>query len=122
MNEISAEELFALPENSYELIDVRDEGLTIYGMIPGAIHICYEELETGTDEKIERIPKEKKLVFYCEIGRKTREMEELPSLKGRECLSLSGGYIGYVRYVLSRNQGENEKQNKAYKRDCKKSP
>ena len=37
MKEISIDELRGLPRDSYELIDIRDEELTLYGMIPGAV-------------------------------------------------------------------------------------
>ena len=85
MNEISFEEVCQLPKGSYELIDIRGEGLIQYGMIPGALHICFEELQNGCCEEIVSIPMEKKLIFYCEIGRKTRDMvaqnaDVLPSL------------------------------------------
>lgn len=37
MKEITVEQLHNLPPDSYELIDIRDDGLVEYGMIPGAI-------------------------------------------------------------------------------------
>ena len=111
MNEISLDELLRLPQNSYELVDIREEGVRKYGMIPGAVSVSREELLCGSSTKLEAVPKEKKLVFYCEIGRKTRDMEEPASLEGRECFSLVGGYIGYIRSGLSENQ--KEKQQKA---------
>ena len=52
MNEISLKEFFVLPKNSYELIDIRDQGLILYGSIPGASHISLEELEDGNCGKI----------------------------------------------------------------------
>ena len=67
MKEISYEELRELQDDSYELIDIRDEGMTLYGMIPGAINIYIEDLENS--EKLKAIPKDKKIVFYCEVGR-----------------------------------------------------
>ena len=39
--------------------------------------------------------KTKKLVLYCQIGRKSREIDE-DLLEGRECYSLEGGYIAIV--------------------------
>ena len=74
MKEITYEELRALPKDSYQLIDIRDEGLVAYGMIPGAINIYVEELEGSQELSI--IPKEKKLIFYCEIGRMSREIDD----------------------------------------------
>ena len=71
MKEITLEELNKLDKNSYTLIDIRDEGLVAYGMIPGAVNICMEELEEERCSRIDEIPADKKLVFYCEIGRKS---------------------------------------------------
>ena len=47
MNEITPEELRKWPKDSYELIDIRDDGLAAYGMIPGALHIPIETIEEG---------------------------------------------------------------------------
>ncbi len=113
MNEISAEELFSMSKGSCQLIDIRDEGLTLYGMIPGAVSISFEELQSGSCTKLETISKEKKLVFYCEIGRQTRDMEKPAFLKDRECFSLAGGYIGYIRSGLSDKETQKKRQQKA---------
>lgn len=93
MKEITVEQLHNLPPDSYELIDIRDDGLVEYGMIPGAIHIDLEELEKGRNSKIEAIAKDKVLILYCEIGRRSREIEDLRCFEGRECLSLEGDHI-----------------------------
>ena len=111
MKEISIDELLGLPRDSYELIDIRDEELALYGMIPGALNINIDALEDN--EKINRIPKNKKLVFYCQIGRRSREIEDLGSLDGRECLSLKEGYMGYVRSGILANGNNEEIQHKA---------
>ena len=42
MKEITCDELKSLPEDSYVLIDIRDEGLREYGMIPGAVSVPTE--------------------------------------------------------------------------------
>ena len=47
MKEIKYEDLVKLPEDSYVLIDIRDEGLRAYGMIPGA-----EAIDLTLDENI----------------------------------------------------------------------
>ena len=113
MKEIKVEEVRMMPRDSYELIDIRDDGLVAYGMIPGAIHISRDELEKDTNSKLDAISKDKKLILYCEIGRKSRELDDLPSLLGRECLSLEGGYIGYIRDSLLHDSNTGEKQHKA---------
>ena len=113
MNEISIEELRRMPKDSYQLIDIRDEGLTLYGMIPGAINIPLDELESENCAEIEAIPKDKVLIFYCQVGRKSREIDDLTCLSGRNCLSLKGGYIGYIKTELLRDSDREAKQKKA---------
>ncbi len=112
MKEITYEELKKLPEDSFELIDIRDEGMTAYGMMPGAIHIYIEDLENS--EMLSGIPREKKLVFYCEIGRRSREIDDtVKCLEGRDCYSLSEGYVGYIRSGINSETDKNEKKKRA---------
>lgn len=114
MKEITINELKELPKDSYELIDIRDEGLTLYGMIPGAINVYIEELEIS--DKIKNIPSDKKLIFYCEVGRMSREIDDtLDYLNDRDCYSLADGYVGYVRAGISTDKDKQEKKEKAEK-------
>ncbi len=113
LREITAEELNMLEKGSYELIDIRDEGLRAYGMIPGAAAISFDEPEESYTKKIEDIPKEKKLVFYCQIGRRSAELDEYPCLEGRECISLKEGYVGFVRSGMTGDKDIEEKRNRA---------
>ena len=112
MKEITYDELKKSPKEDYELIDIRDEGLTVYGMIPGAVHIFIDDLENSA--KLAEIPRNKKLVFYCEIGRKSREIDDtLECFEGRECFSLSEGYVGFVRAGLQTEGNKEEKRQRA---------
>ncbi len=112
MKEITYDELNTLSREDYELIDIRDDGLTAYGMIPGAVHIFFNDLENS--EKLAKIPKGKKLVFYCEIGRRSKEIDDsLECFEGRECYSLSEGYMGFVRAGLKNAGDKEEKRNRA---------
>lgn len=113
MKEISLNDLRELPKDSYRLIDVRDEALASYGMLPGAIHVDMEELQKEDNAVIGDIPKDKKLILYCQIGKKTKEAEDLPSLNGREYYSLEGGYMAYLHDELSKMEAGGEKQKKA---------
>ena len=61
MKEITFDELKSMPKDSYQLIDIRDEGLVAYGMIPEAVNIFAPKLENSSELKL--IPKEKKVVF-----------------------------------------------------------
>lgn len=113
MEEITFENLKKWQKNSYVLIDIRDEGLVSYGMIPGAVHISMDELEAGDSSVMADIAPEKKMVFYCQIGRKSKEIGDLNSLADKECYSLAGGYIGYIRSEMLNEAEREEKQRKA---------
>ena len=112
MKEITYEELKGLKKETYELVDIRDEAMTAYGMIPGAVNIVVEDLENS--EVLKDISKDKKIIFYCEIGRRSREIEdELECLEGRDCYSLKDGYIGYVRAGMNSEEDLEAKREKA---------
>lgn len=113
MKEISLDEMRQLPEGSYKLIDVRDEALALYGMLPGAVRLDVDELEKEESAFISEIPKDMKLIFYCQIGQRTRELEDCPCLEGREYYSLADGYMGYLKDELSKFEKGGEKQQKA---------
>lgn len=113
MKEITYEELKALTEGSYALIDIRDESLRAFGTIPGSIAISFEDEENVIEDKLLEIPRDKKLVFFCEKGQRTGEMEDETSLKGRECYSLKGGYIGYVSRLMAEGSHDKERRKKA---------
>lgn len=112
MNEITFDELGEWSKDSYVLIDIRDEGLTAYGMIPGAVHFPIDEFTEKTESGSLPFEKTKKMVLYCQIGRKSREIDE-DLLEGRECYSLEGGYIGYVRSCVSSENNREERQKRA---------
>ena len=112
MKEITFDELKMMPNDSFRLIDIRDEGLTAYGMIPGAVNIFIDDLENS--DKLSDIPKDKKLVFYCEIGRRSREIDDtLECFELRECYSLKEGYVGYIRTGINSDSDKEEKRKKA---------
>ena len=113
MKEISFQELNKLLEDSYLLIDIRDEDLRAYGMIAGAMAIDTDASADKINDKIEGLPADRKLIFYCESGRKTRELDERAFPTGREYYSLEGGYIGYVRALTADESNIEEKRHKA---------
>lgn len=113
MKEITIEELKAMEKDSYKLIDIRDDSLVLYGMMPGAIHVSYNDLLEGNIDSIDNIPNDKKLIFYCQIGRKSQELDEFVSFDERECFSLADGYLGYIRNGLDNEDDREEKQHKA---------
>ena len=42
--QLSVQELFAMPENSYQLVDIRDERARSYGVIPGSVALNHRKL------------------------------------------------------------------------------
>ncbi|MCR5633410.1 MAG: ATPase [Eubacterium sp.] len=113
MKEISLEELNKLQKDTIILIDIRDEGLRTYGMIPGAISIDFDREPEEIQSDIAKLPYDKKLIFYCDVGRKTRDLDEDLVSQGRDCYSLEGGYIGYVRASMANEEDAEEKRQKA---------
>ena len=114
MNEINVSQLAKLPKESYELIDIRDEGSVPYGIIPGAIHVPIEELERETGTYLDKIDKDKKLVVYCQRGQKSVEITEKLEKYGRECWSLKGGYNAYLMSVIATDDEDfHQKKEKA---------
>ena len=115
MREITLEELENMKKGSFVLVDIRDEGLRAYGMIPGAVAIDFDADEDEIYHKISELPKDKKCIFYCEVGRKTRDIGDIPYLEGLDCYSLEGGYIGYVRSSMTKDVDGESRQKKAEK-------
>ena len=115
MREITLEELENMKKGSFVLVDIRDEGLRAYGMIPGSVAIDFEADEDEIYCKISELPKDKKCIFYCEVGRKTRDIGDIPYLEGLDCYSLEGGYIGYVRSSMTKDVDGESRQKKAEK-------
>ena len=114
MKEITYDELKALEKDSYVLIDIRDEGLVSYGMISGAINIYLEDIDVSPE--LLAIPKNKKLIFYCEIGRMSREIDDsIECLADRDCYSLAEGYVGYIRSGMRSDEDKEEKKTRAEK-------
>jgi tRNA(Ile)-lysidine synthase TilS/MesJ/rhodanese-related sulfurtransferase len=113
MKEISLEKLEQLDKDSYVLVDIRDESARDYGMIPGAIAISFDGDEKEVIEKLSAISPDKKLIFYCDFGRKTKDLDDLDALHGRDCYSLEGGYTGYICSKISEFDDIEEKRKKA---------
>ena len=112
MKEITFDEIMALPKDSYVLLDMRSEAQMAYGMIPGAIPVNPDD--PAGAETIASLPADRKMIFYCEIGRRSREVDDsLEPLSGRNCYSLAGGYIGYVRAGIQSEKDKDERRERA---------
>ena len=82
---ISYKELKQLEKGSYQLLDMRDESNTSYGMIPGAVVAAGED-ELGTQAK-EYIDQGKKVILYCTKGIFSKEAAEKLAEEGINVLS-----------------------------------
>ncbi|MBR1670644.1 MAG: ATPase [Butyrivibrio sp.] len=120
MREISQEELRQLDSDTYKLIDIRDEAKRNYGIIPGAMAVSIDEDPETVKSMLDKIPRDKKLIFYCDFGRNTRELDDGGVLSDRECYSLAGGYTGYVCSQISEFSDDSKRQEKAERSIIKK--
>ena len=113
MNELTYAELKQMDPKSYALIDTRDADSILYGMIPGAIHIPEQELYDNLTQYARELSPGKTLILYCQRGVRSIDLADRFEEQGRECFSLSGGYLSYLREVLFENKNNTEIQGKA---------
>ena len=104
---ISYKELKQLEKGSYQLLDMRDESNTSYGMIPGAVVAAGED-ELGTQAK-EYIDQGKKVILYCTKGIFSKEAAEKLAEEGINVLSLEGGYTGWLLSLMKEEQENDQK-------------
>ncbi len=95
-NEITAAELKKLPQDSFVLIDIRDEYAFGYGHIEGAINIPQNKI----NDNLSAMPKNKKLMIYCKSGLISRDTADELCEKGLEAYNLIGGYCEWLREKL----------------------
>ncbi len=115
MKEITISELNKLDKATYALIDIRDEALAAYGMISGAVNVTLKKLESGDVEAISAISQNKKLIFYCQMGRTSAELDEdeYEVLSNREVYSLKSGYLGFIRAKMEDESDIEERRERA---------
>lgn len=76
------------------LIDVRLEAEVHSGTIEGALHIPLEELR----DRLEELPKSKKLIVFCKEGLRAYQASLLLNQLQYDVSNLSGGYKTYCMY------------------------
>jgi tRNA(Ile)-lysidine synthase TilS/MesJ/rhodanese-related sulfurtransferase len=89
--EITVEQLDALPSGSYTLIDMRDEYSFSFGHVDGAVNIPNERLLS------EELPRDKKLVICCRSGIISAQTADELCEKGYDAVNLVGGYADWLR-------------------------
>lgn len=116
MKEIDLLQLKEMPTTSYVLIDIRDEGTTLYGIIPEAVNIPIGKLEENAKQALASVDTTKVLVLYCQRGQKSMDIAGmLESIYGLEAYSLKGGYNAYLMAQIAdeKQMDTKEKQEKA---------
>ena len=101
---ISYQELEQMTSEEYQLVDIRDESSAAYGKIPGAVHIPEEELL----DRIEELPKNKKIILYCMKGIFSKEAAARLQEKEIQVYSLEGGYTGWLLENMKAEQEKNK--------------
>ena len=89
--DITVSELKQLSQDTYEIIDIRNEEEIAHGAMPGAILLQPEEILTS-----DKIDRRKKLVICCQRGKLSRDVADMLTEQGLDAVNLSGGYIDWL--------------------------
>ena len=108
--QLSVQELFAMPENSYQLVDIRDERARSYGVIPGSVALSAEELPESQE-----IDKNKTVVIYCQKGEMSVPAAEALQEAGVDAKSLNGGYLAWLmKSMKQKEEAKKEEETPEY--------
>ena len=97
--QLSVQELSAMPEDSYQLVDIRDERARSYGVIPGSVALSAEELSESQE-----IDKNKTVVIYCQKGEMSVPAAEALQEVGVDARSLNGGYLAWLMESMKQKE------------------
>ena len=97
--QLSVQELSAMPEDSYQLVDIRDEHARSYGVIPGSVALSAEELSESQE-----IDKNKTVVIYCQKGEMSVPAAEALQEAGVDARSLNGGYLAWLMESMKQKE------------------
>ena len=97
--EISVQELAAY-DNSYMLVDMRDDMSYAYGHLPEAVNIPEDAIRADVEQFAG-----KKVVIYCKRGEKSVGLVEWLCEQGIDAVGLKGGYLAWL---LERSSKEEE--------------
>jgi len=93
MKSITVSEFKKLDSKSYMLIDVRNDFEIEKGKIPGCVCIHMNEIENKLDD----IPKDKKIILYCHSGGRSAFVSEFLNSKGYDSYNLLGGIRSWLK-------------------------
>ena len=109
--EITPQELKALPQDSYQLIDTRDDASIAYGMANGAIHIPQEGVVDRLTSEPELL-KGRTAILYCARGILSMELASELNRRGIPSRSLTGGYNGWLLAHLAGDTPDKSEEEK----------
>lgn len=91
--EITWNQVKAMEKEKYVLVDVRTYEESNLGKVPSAIALSYEE----KPELFAILPKDKKILVYCNRGNKSLQVQKELSDKGYDAYSIKGGYFAFLK-------------------------
>jgi tRNA(Ile)-lysidine synthase TilS/MesJ/rhodanese-related sulfurtransferase len=97
---ITVEQMKAMPAEDYLLVDIRSNIAYQHGFIPGAVNIEAESLE----ERLDELPRDKKLIIYCIKGVISEGAAMMLCSKGYDAYNLEGGYGDWLIKSFSEDQ------------------
>ena len=109
--EITPQELKTLPQDSYQLIDTRDDASIAYGMANGAIHIPQEAVVDRLTSEPELL-KGRTAILYCARGILSAELASELNRCGIPSRSLTGGYNGWLLAHLAGDTPDESEEKK----------
>lgn len=86
--ELKLQQISAMTDDSYLLVDMRSEIAYSNGHIPQAVLLS---------ENSDKLPKDKTIIIYCTIGRESIKLAEKLRENGYDAYSLSGGYMAWLK-------------------------
>ena len=79
------------PQDNDILVDLRDRTVFSFGTLTGAVNIPMDAIE-----KLYTLPKDKRIVLFCQKGDYSAEIAELLSDNDYEVADLTGGYRAWL--------------------------
>lgn len=102
--EITLEQMKAMRQDGYLLIDIRKPESYHHGFIPGAVNLPKAQLEKNFHD----LPQDKLLILYCIKGEVSLGTAELLRENGYDAVSLSDGYAGWLIQTLEQEKNHRE--------------
>ncbi len=97
--EISWQQICAMKQEDYSLIDIRDELSFSYGNIPGSINITEEMLLEDAEKW-----REKTVILCCKKGESSLALATRLREAGWDAYSLQGGYLAWLMQKMQEEE------------------